>query len=90
MRREFFDTLRFMEPADAVLLDILPKGTSLPPPDHERVLQTQMDERYGGGSADVRVSLDALIRMRCVELSGSYLIVTPYGRALWLALQADK
>jgi len=93
VRRDYFEALRKMETADAILLEIYgrtPKGERL-----GRGLQEVVDDLWGAivpvalkaglSVAECQISAQALIQSGCVEVN--YWGLTPFGRGLLDACQ---
>ena len=90
VRREFFQTLRQMEPPDAALLEVFPLVPAQPQNEtQDGALQRLLSERTGPGGADVHLSLHALEKLGCLRLPSIYWTFTPYGRALRAALTVE-
>ncbi len=89
VRREFFETLRQMEPPDAVLLEVFPRAPAQSQNETQEVaLQRLFSDRMGHGGADMHLSLHALEKLGCLMRS-LYWTSTPYGRALRAALTVE-
>jgi hypothetical protein len=93
VRREFFETLRQMEPIDAVVLEVL-QGN--PGADQAGNNATAIDiavrNRPGGALPpvfDVQISLEALQNLRCALSAPTKWVISPYGRAFLRACTVE-
>lgn len=95
IRREFFTTLKKLEPLDVKVLQVARKvsGSSRPDPIMKGI-GNRLDEVYealerGGEDRDyIALSCDNLARMECIALSGQPLIPT-FGRLLLDACEVE-
>lgn len=91
VRREFFETMRRLEPADAMILDVISDATVFLDGDSHAWMATAVTERFGVQPFErivVDVSMGALIDLKCA-VNLNYWGLTSYGQAFVAACKVD-
>jgi len=93
VRRDFFDTVKRMEPIDALLLRACYLAPKMPNTDalHMDIVADQMTSclKRPFGPLDQDVSVEALVSLRCLKTSAMATFLSQYGESLMISLMVD-